>query len=61
MDTPIEKLKQYRTAYSVLDECYVEIVRVWPDENGKPLLRCRLQDTDKEFLFRESELNQFCL
>lgn len=57
----IEQLRLYKTAYSVLDECYVKIIRVWPDENGKPLLRCQLQDTDKELLFRETELNQFCL
>lgn len=56
----IERLRMYKTAYSPLDECYVGIVRVWPDIEGRPLLLCRLADsTDRLILFREEELSQF--
>lgn len=57
----LEHLRPFSTAYSPFDECYVEIMRVYPDENGRPLLRCRLQDSDKEYIFRQEELTEFVL
>lgn len=61
MEYTLDHLRLFSTAYSPLDECYVEIVRVCPDENGRPLLRCRLQDSEKEYIFRQEELSQFVL
>lgn len=61
MEYTIEKLQLFSTAYSPFDGCYVEIMRVYPDKNGRPLLRCRLQDSDKEYIFRQEELTGFVL
>lgn len=57
-----DKRYLYKTAYSPLFEEYVGIVGVFQDVNGEFLFTGYLaSEKSKEILFRESELDQFCL
>lgn len=56
---PIEKLRLYKTAWSLVFECYVSIVSVFADANGVPILICEF--SDGHFLFRASELTGYVL
>lgn len=61
MDTTKRRIEYFKTAYSPLYEQYVEILGVHHDDSGDPILTCRIAFTDKVALFREFELEQYCL
>lgn len=54
-----EKLKRYRTAYSPFYNAFVEIVKVWEDSDGKPLIKARVGHSDLHIIFRETELTSY--
>lgn len=58
----MEKQKLYKTAFSVEFGCYVSISSAWKDSNGKWIYSCTNVNAGfNNFLFRESELERFCL
>nr|UVX65208.1 MAG: hypothetical protein [Bacteriophage sp.] len=58
----MEKQNMYKTAYSSEFCCYVGINRAWKDSNGKWIFECsNVTKGLDNFLFRESELEKFCL
>jgi len=60
-----KKCNLYKTAYSSLYRCYVEILKVSysPDDTfqSNPLFKCRLAYTSDVILFNKNELSSFCL
>lgn len=59
---PTQKQTLYKTAYSPLFECYVSITRVYDDEDGQVIFVGESQAAGlKDHLFREHELEKFCL
>lgn len=58
---PIEKLRLYETAWSPVFECYVKILRVYPDADGAPILECRLRPSNEVMIFRAGELTSYVL
>lgn len=61
MEPSIEKLRLYKTAWSPVFNCFVAILRVYTDENGAPILECRLHPSNNVILFRASELTDYVL
>ena len=58
----IEKETLYKTAYSPLFECYVQIIKVRKDCRGEWLFHCEnIEEGLMNHLFRKSELSNFCL
>jgi len=59
----IERLKLYKTAYSVLDKKFVCLLNVYQDSNGIPIIAAYLEDDldRNRLVFREGELTNYCL
>lgn len=57
----LSKLELYKTAYCPLHRFYVGIVSVRYDDNGRPIISARPQDTDKVWVFRMEELTDYVL
>lgn len=57
----LEKLKMFKTAFSPLWKSFVEIKSVHADDHGIPIIVARIPDVSDHFLFRQSELKDFCL
>lgn len=59
---PTTKQKLYKTAYSPLFKCYVNLLRVYDDAHGIAVF---VGENKKhgltDHLFRENELTEFCL
>ena len=52
---------QYKTAYSPLYECDVEILNVRADDDGNLIYTARLEGKEFHVVFCEHELTKFCL
>jgi hypothetical protein len=63
MSESLEKLSLYKTAYSPMYECYVGILKVYPDVDGVAIIKARLagEPEGSYILFREHELTNFVL
>jgi len=57
----MNKLELYKTAYSPLYETYVSIKSVYFDCNGNAVITARPIDLNHDVLFREHELDRYCL
>lgn len=55
------KMKLYKTAYSPLYETYVGIKSVYYDSNDEAVITASVAGLDGNFLFREYELERYCL
>lgn len=56
------KIEMFKTAFSPMYNCFVGIMKVRYDEDGKAIIHACLDgDEEKSVLFRESELTRFCL
>ncbi len=66
MHTP-PKQTLYKTAYSLVYKCFVGILHAHQDVHGRWIYTCRLENSPRNapigdcILFRECELERFCL
>jgi len=61
-EKPIPKEKLYATAYSPSFKCYVKIDSAWQDDRGEWIWKASNEAEGlKGYLFRDCELDNFCL
>lgn len=58
-DPTAESLSIYKSAYSDVYGCRVEIVKIRTDDSGRPILDCKVPDCENLVLFRVDELTLY--